>query len=509
MWSEPRRAHAAGVITYVLQSFHRSGAGSLLLGTLLPVGVILAFDRIPFAILLLLVVAIVVAVVFFVLATSYLRWLRFSFMIDGETFFVEQGLLFRRTVRLSGQRIQAIDTQANLIFRLLGFVVLNVHTAGKSGAPEVSIPALSIADAEALTQALRALKTALRPDLSRADGEEELDPDARALEPDVEVAPPPAPEPSTVWILSDRNLVILASTSEFISPFLQLTGSLFALLFVAGDFLGVSGAIVEGIFLLAIFPTFFVAWFATAVSAALRYWEFSVARRGEELRVEKGLLHRSTRTVPFGRIQGVRLVESLLGQLIGRFMVSVDSAGVAGSDKGSVEAPSDLGGPTVLHPLLDHQEVRLFFEKMLPGYTMPRIKKLPRRSLLLYLLRGTLLPLVVAMPIAILLPYGWLALAAPIALAAFSALMHHDAGLGTDDSTLVIRRRRIQRTTVLVRRHRIQALSVSQGPLQRVMGVASVRVTIASSSLRSAFRVRDIDQADAWALIEWVRFRSP
>jgi len=492
----------------VLQSF-RSGPGSLVVGTLLPVSVILAFDRIPFELLVLLVIALLILSVLVVLLISYLRWLRFSYMIDGDIFFVEQGILFRRTTRLSGQRIQAIDTQANLIFRLLGFVVLNVHTAGKSGAPEVSIPALSIADAEALTQALRALKTASRPDLSQADGEEKLDPDSRALEPDAEVAPPPAPEPSTVWILSDRNLAILAATSEFISPFLQLTGSLFALLFVAGDFLGVSGTIVEGVFLLAIFPTFFVAWFATAVSAALRYWEFSVTRRGEELRVEKGLLHRSTRTVPFGRIQGVRLVESLLGQLIGRFMVSVDSAGVAGGDKGGVEAPSDLGGPTVLHPLLDHQEVRLFFEKMLPGYTMPRIKKLPRRSLLLYLLRGTLLPLAVTMPIVILLPYGWLALAAPVALAAFSALMHHDAGLGTDDSTLVIRRRRIQRTTVLVRRHRIQALSVSQGPLQRMMGVASVRVTIASSSLIPIFSVRDLDETDARNLLEWVRFRSP
>lgn len=508
MWSEPRRAHPAGVITHVLQSF-RSGPGSLLVGTLLPVSVILTFDRIPFGLLVLLVIALLILSALAIIFISYLRWLRFSFMIDGDVFFVEQGILFRRTTRLSGQRIQAIDTQANIIFRLLGFVVLNVHTAGKSAAAEVSIPALSIADAEALTQALRALKTASQPDASQALSSAEPELDAEAPESDAEATSPPASEPSTVWILSDRNLAILAATSEFISPFLQLAGSFIALRVVASDFLGIPGAILDRVLLLAIVPIFIVAWFATAVSAALRYWEFSVTRKGEELRVEKGLLHRSTRTVPFGRIQGVRLVESILGQLIGRFMVSVDSAGVAGGETGGRETPGDLGGPTVLHPLLDHQEVRLFFEKMLPGYTMPRIKKLPRRSLLLYLLRGTLLPLMIAVPIAIVLPYGWLALAAPVILGAFSVLAHHDAGLGTDDATLVIRRRRIQRTTVLIRRHRIQALSVSQGPLQRMLGVASVRVTIASSSLIPIFNVRDIDQADAWKLIEWVRFRSP
>jgi len=499
MWSEPRRAHPAGTITYARQSFRSAGyfAGSLLF-----TGVVLAFDRIPLGLLILLVMAILIVGVVFVFAISYLRWLRFSFMIDGEIFFVEQGLIFRRTVRLSGQRIQAIDTQANILFRLLGLVVLNVHTAGKSAVPEVSIPALSTTDAEALSQALRSLREASRPDLSRADGEEV------SLHVAEETSPP-ATQPSPVWILSDRNLAIVAVTSDFLSPFIQLAGVFLVLLSVANDFLGVPVTAMDRLFLLAIIPNLLIAWFVTAVSAALRYWEFSVARKGEELRVEKGLLSRSTRTVPFSRIQGVRLAESLLSQIIGRFSVSADSAGVPGGDTGQREISGDFGGPTVLHPLLDHQEVRLFFEKMLPGYTIPRMKKIPRRSLSRYILRGTLLPLMVAVPVAIMIPYGWLALVVPVVMAAWSILAHHDAGFGTDESMLVIRRRAIQRTTVLVRRSRIQSLRVSQHFLQKISGLASVEVSIASSSFRTVFKVRDIDQTDAWNLIEWVRFRSP
>jgi len=115
----------------------------------------------------------------------------------------------------------------------------------------------------------------------------------------------------------------------------------------------------------------------------------------------------------------------------------------------------------------------------------------------------------VAVPVAIMIPYGWLALVVPVVMAAWSILAHHDAGFGTGESMLVIRRRAIQRTTVLVRRSRIQSLRVSQHLLQKISGLASVEVSIASSSFRTVFKVRDIDQTDAWNLIEWVRFRSP
>lgn len=480
MWSEPRRAHPAGVIVYALR--YLSALAAPVIGGAFVLTSVLQDARVALGGLLVWFGFLLAAVLAVVLAG--IHWHRFTFHVEGGSIRVEQGLLVRKTTRLSSERIQSVDTKANLLFRILGLVTLDIHTAGRGQEPEVSIPALTEDDARELTIALRS-----------SHGRAERRDDEGVLEGVPETRGP-------VWRLSGSDLAIVAATSSAGLLMLAFIGPLFAAFLpqaadgALGAFLESLGGIQLVLVSVAAFSLLLVAsWLIGAVATALQYWEFVTARADGEVRVERGLLQRNTRNVPLDRVQAVRLTEGLLRQMIGRVTVGVDAAGIGSG--------GDLG-PTVLHPLLTSVEARRFCDAMLPGHAQPELRPLPARSLRRYVVRAVVLPLIFAVPVSFLVPFGWFALVLPLAAAGWGVWAFRDARWGVGGDVLVLRWRTIARSTALVRRRRVQSLGVSQHPLQKIAGLATLSVRVAASPANATFRVRHLAESDAMDLLEWV-----
>lgn len=489
-WSEPRRAHPAAIVVYSWNTV------TTLLSIAAPIAVLTMLEADGLARIFVPVVGvgIVVTAIGATLAISYLRWLKFQFTIDGDTFHVEQGILFRKNTRMAGERIQTIDTAANLVFRILGLVTLNVHTAGATGKPEVSIPALTIAQAEDLTQALRSLRPATRRP-SAAEGE--------AF--DATDALPPSGEVACIgekWTLSDGMLALNAVTST--SGFgAALVGTIAGVGIIAEVTGLIAGPLVDRtppvailifISVALVVLVILVAWAANCVRTALRYWGFSAGCGGDVIVVEHGLLRRVMRSVPLRRVQAVRYTESIPAQMVSKVAVSADCAGV-------MWGTENQSGTDVLHPILTPEEALRFSEAMVPGHLPPQIQPVPRSGLPLYVVGTAIGPLLAAIAVAVFVPYGWLAFFAPVLAGAWGAFMHKDAAWGFDEATLALRWRLLSRTTLVVRRSRIQSIQVTRSPIQRRMGLATVRVQIASVS-RAA--VAHVEAPEAWRLFEWV-----
>jgi len=81
-------------------------------------------------------------------------------------------------------------------------------------------------------------------------------------------------------------------------------------------------------------------------------------------------------------------------------------------------------------------------------------------------------------------------------------LRHRAAGNSFDGDRLVLRFRRLARTTVVASRSRLQSRGYSVSPFQRRLGLATLKVEVASGSGGATFRLADMEAVSVVDLAE-------
>jgi len=102
---------------------------------------------------------------------------------------------------------------------------------------------------------------------------------------------------------------------------------------------------------------------------------FTVATSPDGIRIRRGLLSTVAETIPFRRVQAVRLVQPLLWRPFGWCRLVVHVAGVAGRDSG----PKAGGLTKALLPVGYMNEAQHLVGLVL-GYDMPELTKPPKRA---------------------------------------------------------------------------------------------------------------------------------
>ncbi|MCZ9347197.1 PH domain-containing protein, partial [Streptomyces sp. TRM76130] len=189
----------------------------------------------------------------------------------------------------------------------------------------------------------------------------------------------------------------------------------------------------------------------------VREYDWTLAESPDGLRIDHGLLDRTHETVPPGRVQTVRMVEPLLWRRRGWVRVELDVAGSSNS---------------VLLPVAPRAIAESVVARVLPGVTVPPLTSLapaPRRA-------GRRVPL------------WW-----------------RGYGLAVTDEVFAARYGLLRRVLALVPHAKVQSVRLTQGPWQRALRLAHVRVdTGAGKTVTAAQR----DAAEAADLLRTQAERS-
>lgn len=187
-----------------------------------------------------------------------------------------------------------------------------------------------------------------------------------------------------------------------------------------------------------------------------RNFGFTLAESPDGFRIRKGLLDTRAQTVPPGRIQGVAIVQPLLWRPCGWVRVDVDVAGYAGSSSGETNTSRLL-------PVATFPEAVWVLREVLPGAEPAAVElaPVPRRA-------------------AWLRPIGWLRLA-----------------YGADERVIVAREGVLYRTLTIVPHAKTQSVRITQGPLQRLLSLATVRVDTTPGPVDAVIRHRPQEEARA------------
>ncbi|WP_313410308.1 PH domain-containing protein, partial [Aeromicrobium sp.] len=205
---------------------------------------------------------------------GYAGWYFTRYVIDDEEIRVERGVLFKTSRRIPFERLQSVDINEPLVARLVGLAELTIEMAGGSDS-RTRLRFLTLTESRRLRRLLldRAHGTV------SADEPEEHSPQAREV---LHVVPPDQIIFGTLLSLDFVGTVVAALTSIVVGMF---TEAGWAFLFVLFPALYGIGQMVS--------------------SRIFAQWDFTVSRGQRGLRIERGLLSRSSQTIPYDRVQGI------------------------------------------------------------------------------------------------------------------------------------------------------------------------------------------------------------
>ena len=241
-----------------------------------------------------------VAFVLIVLTISLLRYWFFGFRVANGSIFIREGVIRKTQVDIKFDRIQAINTQQNIIFRWFNLVTVNFDTAGSSQ-QEGYLPAISMAYADELKGRLHPVATPVSVAANERAGNPAIGTDRDSES--TAVLKLTSGDIARIGLSNNRALIFLAflapladSLDDWIrrsvsEEIVEATTDTVAL------GLGLGEGAVLGLAIIAAIVIFLAT--ASIIGASLRFQHFHLFVGGGSFRSTGGLLTRHEHTIGF------------------------------------------------------------------------------------------------------------------------------------------------------------------------------------------------------------------
>jgi putative membrane protein len=415
--------------------------------------------------LVLLALLAVLGAVLVLVALFWLSWRFHTFRITGDDVEVRSGVVFRTHRRAPLDRVQGVNLTRPLVARLLGLAKLEVVGAGLDANVRLeylSTPAAEAVRADILQLAsgreLGAAATSAAGTRTWAGGA--ADTIAHGVTGIVMGVEEPAEPESVVRIPPGRLIgsVVLSSTT------------IVMLAAVAAMIVGAS--VGTPWILIGLFPAVlaFGAYTVRSVTRALRY---AIAPTDHGVRIVFGLFTTVTEILPPGRVHAVQVRQPLLWRRAGWWTITINRLSGTRSGQQASEA----------------------FTKVLPVGTRADAERVV----------DLLLPWLSAEQRDLVFARGVLAepgddpfTTTPAARWFLRPVSWRRNGFRMTPDALFLRRGRILRSLAIVPLARMQSIAVHQGPIERMLEVATVRAHTVTGTVYTG--IGAIDRLDALAL---------
>ncbi len=409
------------------------------------------------------------------LAFAVLAWWRFRYRVVAGRLELHSGVISRHVRTIPVERVRGVVVTAPFFHRLLGLVRVDVEAAaGGESKAELSLAAVSVAQAEALRDVLLGATAA-------AEGQEE--------------------EATTLYRATPGLLAVggITSLSYLLAP-AAVIGVIFNL---ADDLPGglVDRAGNEAVdrvpthplgVAVAVLVAFALLLGIAAAGSLLVDWRFTLLDQGERLTAARGLLTRRVVVLDRDRIRGTDVRDTPLRRPLGLASVTAIAAGLGGRS-----------GGTTMAPVLPAAEVARLVRAIDPPAPDPAAPLTPHpvRARGRRLQRALVLPLLVLIVAAVAVE-AW-AVATTLLLTALAVALALDRfrqlGHAFDGRRLALREGSLRRRWSEVDPAGVVAYDVRSSPGQRRGGLCTVVVHLGQGA--GSRRALDLGEGQATALL--------
>ena len=436
-----------------------------------------------------------VAIALAITVGSILSWLFFRYQISSDSVLIRSGVFKKKQVDINFDRIQGVNTTQNPVYRYLNLVTVTFDTAGSSGS-EGNLPAVSREFANDLRERIGGTRS-----VRESDQDEDVGPLTPLIQLDWR-------DMIRIGLADRRALIVFALIGPLMEQMEDTVEPMIAEVIRSVAFeaekIGLTNGILVGV---GVVGALILLFAIISVGAAyLRYYNFQLFLEGRTLRSNGGLLTRHEHSMDLAKIQTLRLQQSVIQSWLKRYKLTARQAisgrKLGGGGQKMFTVPVVTSEQTdFLRPLLFAQEAgRLTQDPRSPDFAP--ISRYYMRSMILFigLLPAVLLTgfLVVELGIGGLIALLWLPL-----VAAVSWRNWRRAGYLHDDDEIVRRSGLLGYRTVSLLFRKVQRVTVTQSRYQRRKNLASLKMHMASGSVRVPY----INHTKAQQLRDYILYR--
>jgi putative membrane protein len=429
------------------------------------------------------------------------RWFTTRYRVTDDRVEVRTGLLRRRVLAVSRDRVRTVDVTAHAMHRLLGLTRVEVGTgrSDREGGGSVRLDGLTGAEAAALRTELLHRREQV-PEPATADegaGEEPTgapETELARLDPRwIRYAPFTLSGVVSVGVVVGF-LANLASEAHF-DP--ERSGPL---RHVVHDLdrapVALTVAALAAVALVAVV-------LASTVGYALAFWDFRLTRHsGGTLHVTRGLITTRSTTIAERRLHGAEISEPLLLRMVAGARLIAIATGLR------VGRGAERGGSLLLPPAARTEAQRVAAEVIgrSAPLTCPLVEHGPRARIRRYtraLAGWALLAAALAIVHWAVGGPAWLLVVALVLLpvaALLAADRYRNLGHAVADASLVVRSGSLVRRRCVVSAEGIIGWNVERSFFQRRVGLATLTATTAAG--RQHYDVQDVDLREALRVAE-------
>lgn len=492
----------------------------------------------------LVVLVVLVGVVAFLVVMglyAYVSWRCMSYTLDAKSITLHQGIIFKNKRSVYLERIQSVDINRTLVARLLGLGTVRIESAGGSGS-NLDLSYLKNSELAGIRAQLLEAAFAAKAPHEGAQVSGQMAPGAPV--PGVQPAPQPGAQmpmangaaPGAVPVagaqaqapgvpvgapgqmpgqyvqgghytqagpygagqyaagaqLQEQTLYSVSTTrligSYLLTPALVVSAVAVIAIIITGV-LALSGVSNAGAIMGAGFGVF-----AAASAMASSLWgrfnhdfNFSLAVSRVGLRLHGGLTQTYSRTLPPNRIHAVELTQPFMWRLKGWWRVEVLTAGVSGASEGTDSAGENKANFTAdsLLPVGDWEQALYAL-----WLVIPELASANPQALLNNMAYG----------VGTANPSGDHLWCAPGRTRWLDPLLYKRNAVAVTDTAVLIRAGRFKRRLIVLTHERSQSLALSQGPFERLVGVANIKFDMVPGPIKPVIRHLDTGQArQLWA----------
>ncbi len=427
-------------------------------------------------------------VLLLILASGFIRWLRFTYRVEEGELRIEYGLFFRKKRYIPIDRIQSLNFSEGIFHRPFQLVKVDVETAGSSGneKAEAELTAIRKPEAEELEEMIHQYKQEKWVP-TEDETDESFTNETR----------------EKVYGMKMKEIVLMAITSGGAGVVLSGVVVFFSQVMDALPLGAIYQEVVDWIqigVLVVAFTAILVLFIAYGISILLtigRYANFSVFIQDNDLVITRGWLEKKQMTIPMNRIQGLRIDENLIRQPLGYASVTIISAGgsLLQSDENQLR----------LLPFIKKTEIADVMRRIVQDYDMDiELSRPPKRSLPRYIIRQSWLFWLASIPTSIIFfPLGLLSLLVAVAASFLGWIGYYDAGWNISGRQMTLRSRALIKQTFIMKKHRIQAASMTQTILQKRIRLGSVRVSLKSGAGGAVAHCYYLNEETVGEMLDW------
>lgn len=427
--------------------------------------------------------------------SSLAEYLTYRYRLTSDGLVVRSGWLHRSVRDIPFARIHNVNLHQSLLHRLMGVAEVRLESAG-GAKPEAQMRVLKMDEALALEAVVRRAGQAVAngtTDLSKTQAAPLLVLSTGEL--------------IRLGLISNRGLLliatafgVLAQTGDDIFRVLMDRWGKAAFGWVSGwvglhahDSLPVMGLAAASLVVIALL----LVRLLSVLLAIVQYYGFTLSEEDDRIRVERGLLARSRSSAKRRRIQAWALREGLLHRWLNRRSLRVDTA-VSQQGKQHQHALKELA------PIATPQRCEELIQHFLPdaGWGALDWQPVHPRAWVRIALPGLILLLIATG--ALCWRFGWIGLWSGLAAPALMWRAHHIAACAShacNGRLVAWRSGWLDKRWNFAEIGKLQALRLSQSPIDRRLGMASLLLDTAGASSRgSPLQLHYLPLAQARAL---------